>query len=113
MSGYSGNAAFFYGTLMHPKIIKRVLSNSGIHLTACPAILLDYTRHQVEHADYPAVIPYAQTRQLLGADLPESERCVRGSLVFGLTKDDFRLLDIFEGTVSHFCCCDLLEPSPP
>jgi hypothetical protein len=32
-------SAFFYGTLMHPKILKRVLGNDASHLRICPAIL--------------------------------------------------------------------------
>lgn len=40
-------AAFFYGTLMHPKILKAVIQNDGAHLKVCPAVLLvsnyDYT----------------------------------------------------------------------
>jgi hypothetical protein len=33
-------SAFFYGTLMHPKILKRVLHNDASHLQICPAILM-------------------------------------------------------------------------
>jgi hypothetical protein len=40
-------SAFFYGTLMHPKILKRVLHNDASHLKICPSILSDYTRHKV------------------------------------------------------------------
>lgn len=32
--------AFFYGTLLHPKILKRVIGNDGSHLEICPAVLL-------------------------------------------------------------------------
>ena len=32
--------AFFYGTLLHPKVLKRVIGNDGIHLQICPAVLL-------------------------------------------------------------------------
>jgi hypothetical protein len=32
-------SAFFYGTLMHPKILKRVLHNDASHLKICPSIL--------------------------------------------------------------------------
>ncbi|TFK40394.1 hypothetical protein BDQ12DRAFT_648909 [Crucibulum laeve] len=39
--------AFFYGTLMHPKILTRVIDNDGAHLQFCSALLLDYTRHEV------------------------------------------------------------------
>jgi hypothetical protein len=35
-----GHSAFFYGTLMHPKILKRVIANDGSHLQLCPAVLL-------------------------------------------------------------------------
>ncbi|KAH9020466.1 hypothetical protein EDB85DRAFT_1896184 [Lactarius pseudohatsudake] len=41
-------SAFFYGTLMHPKILKRILKNDASHLKICPSILLDYTRHKVK-----------------------------------------------------------------
>lgn len=33
-------SAFFYGTLMHPKILKGVLNNDASHLQICPAILM-------------------------------------------------------------------------
>lgn len=33
-------SAFFYGILMHPKILKRVLHNDASHLQICPAILM-------------------------------------------------------------------------
>ena len=33
-------SAFFYGTLLHPKILKRVIGNDGSHLEICPAVLL-------------------------------------------------------------------------
>lgn len=32
--------AFFYGTLMHPEILKRVVGNEGTHLEICPAVLM-------------------------------------------------------------------------
>lgn len=32
--------AFFYGTLMHPDILKRVIGNDGTHLKICSGILL-------------------------------------------------------------------------
>ena len=31
--------AFFYGTLLHPKVLKRVINNDGNHLSVTPAIL--------------------------------------------------------------------------
>jgi len=33
-------SAFFYGTLLHPKILKRVIDSDGSHLEICPAVLL-------------------------------------------------------------------------
>jgi hypothetical protein len=33
-------SAFFYGTLMHPEILKRVIGNDGDELQMCPALLL-------------------------------------------------------------------------
>ena len=35
-----GHSAFFYGILMHPKILLGVISNDGSHLKLCPAVLL-------------------------------------------------------------------------
>jgi hypothetical protein len=31
--------AFFYGTLLHPKIIRQVIGNPGSHLRVAPAVL--------------------------------------------------------------------------
>jgi len=90
-------SAFFYGTLMHPKILKQVLDNDASHLHICPAILTDFTRHKVKFADYPAIMPYEQSKKLLGRELTAEERSVRGTLVAGLTLQDIRFLDIFEG----------------
>lgn len=91
-------SAFFYGTLMHPKILKRVIRNDGAHLQVCPALLLNYTRHKVKYADYPGVIPYTKSRELFDHDLNEMENNVRGTLVVGLTAKDMGYLDIFEGS---------------
>ncbi|EIN10901.1 hypothetical protein PUNSTDRAFT_64285 [Punctularia strigosozonata HHB-11173 SS5] len=85
----STTSAFFYGTLLHPKILKRVIGNDGSHLQICPALLL--------HADYPGVLPYEKSRQLLGDGISEDDKCVRGTLVAGLTPSDISFLDVFEG----------------
>ncbi|KAF7970625.1 hypothetical protein HWV62_23559 [Athelia sp. TMB] len=97
MSSDRQYAAFFYGTLMHPEILKRVIGNDGTHLKICSAILLDYTRHQIKHADYPAVLPYSKSKALFNRELSPEEKSVRGSLVTGLSESDVRLLDVFEG----------------
>lgn len=53
-------------------------------LTIRPALLQSYRRHRVRHADYPAILPHADST-------------VRGTLVTGLTEGDIHRLDIFEG----------------
>ncbi|KAG1743432.1 hypothetical protein EDB19DRAFT_1698454 [Suillus lakei] len=90
-------SAFFYGTLMHPEILKRVIGNDGSQLQMCPALLLDYTRHQVKNEDYPGILPYSQSREMFDHDLNSEEKSVRGCLVTGLSEEDVRLLDVFEG----------------
>ncbi|KAF9003981.1 hypothetical protein BDQ17DRAFT_1355254 [Cyathus striatus] len=93
----STRRAFFYGTLMHPKILTRVIGNNGEHLKFCPALLHGYTRHQVLSEDYPGVIPYDKGVDFFKRELPEDDRCVRGTVVEGLTDRDIMYLDIFEG----------------
>ncbi|KAL5504301.1 hypothetical protein ACEPAH_8375 [Sanghuangporus vaninii] len=90
-------AAFFYGTLLHPKVLKRVIGNDGTHLRICPAILPEHTRHHIKNCDYPGVVPYKKSRQLFDRDLTPDERSVRGNLVIGLSEKDIEFLDVFEG----------------
>ncbi|KAF1347272.1 hypothetical protein EJ07DRAFT_143379 [Lizonia empirigonia] len=88
------HAAFFYGTLMAPPVLHRVIWGSQTPptpthaslLSIRPAILPAHQRRKVAHADYPAVVPASA----------ESE--VRGMLVYGLTDGDIWRLDIFEGS---------------
>ncbi|KAH9162675.1 hypothetical protein EDB89DRAFT_2079522 [Lactarius sanguifluus] len=89
--------AFFYGTLMHPDVLKWVLDNDASHLKICPSILLDYTRYKVKNVDFPAILPRERSKVLLGRELTSEENCVRGTLVSGLTAEDIALLDEFEG----------------
>ncbi|OBZ72370.1 hypothetical protein A0H81_07985 [Grifola frondosa] len=49
-------SAFFYGTLLHPSILRRVIGHQGETLEICPALL--------PYADYPAVLPYSKSHQL-------------------------------------------------
>ncbi|KAF2791061.1 hypothetical protein K505DRAFT_249813 [Melanomma pulvis-pyrius CBS 109.77] len=87
------HTAFFYGTLMAPPVLHRVIwgpsppstSVQKSLLTIRPAILHRFQRHKVKHADYPAILP---------ANMSTS---VRGTLVTGLTDGDIWRLDIFEG----------------
>ncbi|KIJ54490.1 hypothetical protein M422DRAFT_240557 [Sphaerobolus stellatus SS14] len=90
-------SAFFYGTLLHPEVLRRVIGNTGEHLQVAPAVLLDHTRHHVKGCDYPAMVPYDQAKSLFNRDLTQDEKSVRGTVVQGLTEEDVRLLDIFEG----------------
>ncbi|KAI0714347.1 hypothetical protein C8T65DRAFT_573437 [Cerioporus squamosus] len=95
------HSAFFYGTLLHPSILRRVIGHEGDQLQLCPAILLEHTRHKIKHADYPAVLPYSKGRELFAsaghAELPPEQRTVRGTFVQGLNDHDIHLLDLFEG----------------
>ncbi|KAI0775282.1 hypothetical protein BD413DRAFT_534727 [Trametes elegans] len=95
------HSAFFYGTLLHPSILRRVIGHEGTQLEICPAILLEHTRHKIRNADYPAVLPYSTSRALFQAagkpELPPAERTVRGTFVRGLNDRDIALLDLFEG----------------
>lgn len=89
-----GRSAFFYGTLMAPQVLHRVCHGSTApdnpiyathNLITYPAILPAHRRHRVRHADYPAIIPHADSS-------------VRGTFVTGLTDSDIWRLDIFEGS---------------
>ncbi|KAI0293528.1 hypothetical protein BC826DRAFT_891033, partial [Russula brevipes] len=93
-------SVFLYRTLMHPKILKRVLGYDAMHPRICPAILtvppcLVHTRHKVEFADYPRHLPSKQSKTRRSSDMsslnPE-EDSVRGTLVAGLTARDIALL---------------------
>ncbi|KAF5367492.1 hypothetical protein D9758_003740 [Tetrapyrgos nigripes] len=91
-------SAFFYGTLMHPKILLTVINNDGKHLRITPAILLNYTRHRVKRCEYPGIVPFERGRKLFDRELDQDERSVRGTLVTGLTEGDLDYLDQFEGS---------------
>ncbi|PPQ67519.1 hypothetical protein CVT25_006060 [Psilocybe cyanescens] len=90
------HTAFFYGTLMHPKVLKSVIHNDGAHLELCPAVLLEHTRHEVKLCEYPGVIPISKGLKILNRSLTQEERSVRGTLVKGLTAQDMDFLDAFE-----------------
>jgi gamma-glutamylcyclotransferase (GGCT)/AIG2-like uncharacterized protein YtfP len=75
---------FFYGTLMHPSILQRVLGRDVSALSIRQAILLKHGRHRVLGVDYPAVVE-------------DELQSVQGRLVDGLNAWDLKRLDIFEG----------------
>ena len=88
------HTAFFYGTLMAPPVLHRVIWGCQTPPTPAhtsllkirPAILHAHQRRKVKQADYPAVLPAKPTSS------------VRGTLVEGLTDGDIWRLDIFEGS---------------
>ncbi|KDE07231.1 hypothetical protein MVLG_02454 [Microbotryum lychnidis-dioicae p1A1 Lamole] len=88
---------FFYGTLVHPKILARVTGHSGANLTTCEALLPNHTRHHVIGEDYPAVVSLSLGRAIIGRELTAEDSRVQGSLVRGLTDQDIAYLDEFEG----------------
>ncbi|RMZ90069.1 hypothetical protein DV736_g2703, partial [Chaetothyriales sp. CBS 134916] len=89
------NTAFFYGTLMAPNVLYRViygtphptpLNYPSMNLLKIHSALLhDHQRHRVLGCDYPGVIPHR------GGS-------VKGTVVSGLTEGDVLRLDIFEGS---------------
>ena len=88
------HTAFFYGTLMAPQVLHRVIWGSpspptpahAALLTIRPALLHAHQRRKVRRADYPAILP------------ADASTTVRGTLVEGLTDGDIWRLDIFEGS---------------
>ncbi|KAH8823351.1 AIG2-like family-domain-containing protein, partial [Flagelloscypha sp. PMI_526] len=91
--------AFFYGTLMHPKILTRVLKNDGSHLLIAHAVLYEYTRYKVKYAAFPGITPTNQDINLNDDSTYNHEQhSVEGTLVIGLTESDMEMLDEFEGS---------------
>ncbi|KAK0536335.1 hypothetical protein OC842_002010 [Tilletia horrida] len=101
---------FFYGTLVHPAILERVIGNPGAHLRVQNAILPAYATWHVQGVDYPALValsdraPQASITALPEAaitaspgDASPAPAAVPGTLVSGLTDADLRYLDLFEG----------------
>ena len=46
------------------------------------------------------MVPVALGIAIMGRELTDDEKCVRGCLISGLTKADLEFLDEFEGDVS-------------
>lgn len=85
------HAAFFYGTLMAPTVMWRVIHGTTSpdqfqkqQTTQAPALLTGYERRKVKGCDYPAITPC-------------EGGSVRGLLVTGLKDMDLLHLDTFEG----------------
>ncbi|KAG8992349.1 hypothetical protein FRB94_011703 [Tulasnella sp. JGI-2019a] len=92
--------AFFYGTLMHPRVLRRVIGNNGEHLETCSATLLSHTRLHIRREDVPAVVTSDVARKVMrGQALSTYSETVRGILVRGLTEQDLARLNEFEGEI--------------
>lgn len=76
------HSCFFYGTLMHHKILERVTGSNRHHYI--PAILDGYCRSKLKGLDYPGIIQQ-----------PGSS--VHGMLVKHITPAELERLDLFEG----------------
>ncbi|GAC98439.1 hypothetical protein PHSY_006033 [Pseudozyma hubeiensis SY62] len=84
-----GKSLFFYGTLVHPKILARVIGNDGDHLTVQNAVLDGAKLFRVKEAEYPGLVREDSSSTNINA--------VKGTLVSGLTDSDVGYLDTFEG----------------
>ena len=72
---------FAYGTLMWPEVLESVI---GRRLEGCPAVLDGFVRLRVKGEHYPAVVS-------------RDGGVVEGIVYSGLSVEDFRHLDRFEG----------------
>lgn len=102
-------ALFFYGTLIHPAILAKVIGNAGAHVEVCPAVLPGYALHHVRGEDYPGLVPQHVSEAVCAArkgpisssseprPQPQPLKAVRGTLARGLRLADVRRLDAFEG----------------
>ncbi|GAA5954093.1 hypothetical protein JCM8115_003309 [Rhodotorula mucilaginosa] len=110
------HSLFFYGTLCHAAVLRRVIGNNGEHSTCRDALLEDHVRLHVAGEDYPAVVSVdsAESARLLKRNLAPTERRVQGVVVQGLTDDDVAMLDEFEGDEydRRPCSVSLLPTSP-
>ncbi|KAI5451918.1 hypothetical protein NCC49_001219 [Naganishia albida] len=103
---------FFFGTLMVPQILTRVLGHKGEGLTFQDAILPGYVRHCVKGADYPGILHVDDSRRLLQREVTTEESIVRGTFVRGLSLADVHALDVFEGDEYTRASLPILTLSP-
>ncbi|PWN36722.1 uncharacterized protein FA14DRAFT_159121 [Meira miltonrushii] len=93
----------FYGTLVHPAILARMIGHQGSNLIVQPAILEGYALHHVKGEDYPGLIPLSDSQKVLSQGDPghssksPTKTAIRGMLVEGLSEADVLKLDRFEG----------------
>ncbi|KAK0561075.1 hypothetical protein OC861_005995 [Tilletia horrida] len=100
-NAYGTHTLFFYGTLVHPAILERVIGNPGAHLRVRTAILPAYATWHVTNVDYPALVSLSNRQPIVpqGQDAATAAKTtvVPGTVVSGLTDSDLRYLDLFEG----------------
>ncbi|KAJ5795195.1 hypothetical protein N7457_001794 [Penicillium paradoxum] len=97
---------FFYGLLMAPQVLHRVIHGQAnpepwqkAMLRFQPAVLHGYRRHRVQNADYPGIAPVKQTSETDSSEPSTNVKTsVIGTLVSGLTDGDIHRLDRFEGS---------------
>ena len=77
------SSVFVYGTLMAPHVLKVLLNRVPDMLE--PAILPNYRRHPVKEHVFPGIIPC------------RDGRTTKGLLLRGLSEDELKILDWFEG----------------
>lgn len=103
---HQGRSLFFYGTLVHPKILSRVIGNDGSHLKVQNAVLDGARLYHVKDAEYPGLVKVDSTASAVHA--------VKGTLVSGLTLSDVHRLDAFEGDEYTRCHVTILpDPAAP
>lgn len=73
---------FSYGSLRDPDL-RAFLLGDRPNLTSLPATLLGYRRYEMLDYNYPFVVP-------------APEGTVEGDVLFGLTADDYAVLDAYE-----------------
>eukprot|EP00879_Flechtneria_rotunda_P018383 GHRR01019282.1.p2 GENE.GHRR01019282.1~~GHRR01019282.1.p2 ORF type:complete len:151 (+),score=38.02 GHRR01019282.1:107-559(+) len=76
-----GGAAFVYGTLMAPEVLKLLIKRVP---PSRPALLHGYVRHRVKGQVFPAILPAS----------PQST--VAGKVLLELTPKELHILDVYE-----------------
>lgn len=95
----NANKLFVYGTLMVDDVMSAVLRRGVRDLVKRDAVLSDHCRYAVRGKSYPAVVPRLGGR-------------VEGIIVEGITSEDLRRLDEFEGDEYRRVTCFVTPRAP-
>lgn len=101
-TGEHPDACFFYGTLMFPSIISRLLRRPiSDPSLAQEAHLPGYVRLHIRERDYPAIVPIDEARTHFSSnkeflEVLHKEDGVKGVVVTGLSGKEVALLDEWE-----------------